>query len=60
VLTLLVLSHFDIKGAAVRDLITTLLSVALFVTAGLLIFRSTLLALAGCASPGFRQRELLG
>jgi uncharacterized protein len=46
VLTLLVLSHFDIKGAAVSDLITTVLSVALFVTAGLLIFRSTLLALA--------------
>src|SRR5262249_39037365 len=46
VLTLLVLSHFGIRGAAVRDLITTVLSVALFVTAGLLIFRNTLLAIA--------------
>src|SRR5262245_18373444 len=46
VLTLLVLSHFDIKGPAVRDLITTVLSVALFITAGLLIFRRPLVAFA--------------
>jgi uncharacterized protein len=46
VLTLLVLSHFGISGAAVRDLITTVLSVALFVTAALLIFRNALLAIA--------------
>jgi uncharacterized protein len=44
VLTLLVLSHFDIRGTAVRDLITTVLSLALLLTAGLLMFRSTLLA----------------
>jgi len=41
-LTLLVLSRFDVNGAAMRDLITTVLSVALFVTAGLLIYRSKL------------------
>src|SRR5437899_654130 len=43
VLTLLVLSRFDANGAALRDLITTVLSVALFVTAGLLIYRRKLL-----------------
>src|SRR5438093_2746081 len=43
VLTLLVLSRFDVNGAAMRDLITTVLSVALFVTAGLLIYRRKLL-----------------
>jgi uncharacterized membrane protein YfcA len=42
-LTLLVLSRFDVNGAAMRDLITTILSVALFLTAGLLIFRRKLL-----------------
>jgi uncharacterized protein len=42
-LTLLVLSRFDLNGAAMRDLITTVLSVALFVTAGLLIYRRKLL-----------------
>ena len=42
-ITLLVLSHFDLNGAAMRDLITTVLSVALFVTAGLLIYRRRLL-----------------
>src|SRR6266536_3839027 len=42
-LTLLVLSRFDVHGAAIRDLITTVLSVALFVTAGLLIYRGKLL-----------------
>jgi len=43
VLTLLVLSRFDVNGAAMRDLITTMLSVALFLTAGLLIYRRKLL-----------------
>src|SRR5439155_26490758 len=33
VLTLLVLSRFDVNGPAMPDLITTVLSVALFVTA---------------------------
>ncbi len=42
-LTLLVLSRFDVNGAAMRGLITTVLSVALFVTAGLLIYRRKLL-----------------
>src|SRR2546430_2668605 len=42
-LTLLVLSRFDVNGAAMRELITTVLSVALFVTAGLLIYRRKLL-----------------
>src|SRR6266516_5571136 len=42
-ITLLVLSHFDLNGDAMRDLITTVLSVALFVTAGLLISRRRLL-----------------
>jgi sulfite exporter TauE/SafE len=46
VVTLLVLSHFDVKGAAVRDLMTAVLSFALFVTAGLLIFRNLVLAFA--------------
>src|SRR6266508_3858155 len=41
--TVLVLSRFDVNGAAIRDLITTVLSVALFVTAGLLIYRRKLL-----------------
>ena len=43
VLTLLVLSRFDVNGAAMRDLITTMLGVALFLTAGLLIYRRKLL-----------------
>jgi uncharacterized protein len=42
-LTLLVLSRFDVHGAAMRDLITAVLSVALLVTAGLLIYRRRLL-----------------
>src|SRR5207244_13198651 len=42
VLTLLVLSRFDVNGAAMRHLITTALGVALFVTARLLIHRRTL------------------
>ncbi len=42
-LTLLVLSRFDVHGAAIRDVITSVLSVALFVTAGLLIYRRRLL-----------------
>jgi uncharacterized membrane protein YfcA len=42
-LTLLVLSRFDVNGTAMRDLITTVLSVALLVTAGLLIYRRKLL-----------------
>src|ERR1700726_4779971 len=42
-LTLLVLSRFDVNGSAMRDLITTVLSVALFVTVGLLIYRRKLL-----------------
>jgi uncharacterized membrane protein YfcA len=42
-LTLFVLSRFDFHGAAMRDLITTVLSVALLVTAGLLIYRRKLL-----------------
>src|SRR5437764_13224750 len=42
--TLLVLSRFDVNGTAMRDLITTVLSVALLVTAGLLIYRRKLLA----------------
>jgi uncharacterized protein len=45
-LTLFVLSHFDINGAPIHDLIATVLSIALFLTAGLLIFRNTLLAFA--------------
>jgi hypothetical protein len=44
-LTLLVLSHFDITGEASHELITKVLSVALFVTAAVLIFRRKLLAL---------------
>jgi hypothetical protein len=40
--TLLMLSDFDVNGAAMRELITTVLSLALFLTAGLLIFRSKL------------------
>src|SRR5437667_6365303 len=42
-LTLLALSRFDVNGTAMRDLITTVLSVALFVTAGLLVYRRKLL-----------------
>jgi hypothetical protein len=60
VLTLLVLSHLDIKGPAVRDLITTVLSVALFVTAGLLIFRRHYWRSLGGTLPSFRQPERLG
>jgi uncharacterized membrane protein YfcA len=61
VVTLLVLSHFDIKGAAVRDLITTVLSFALFVTAGLLIFRNPVVAFARAhvtEFPGTRTARL--
>jgi uncharacterized protein len=42
-LTLLVLSRFDVHGAAIRDVITSVLSLALLVTAGLLIYRTKLL-----------------
>jgi uncharacterized membrane protein YfcA len=42
-LTLLVLSRFDVHGAAIRDVITSVLSLALLVTAGLLIYRRKLL-----------------
>ncbi|HEY1382862.1 MAG TPA: sulfite exporter TauE/SafE family protein [Dongiaceae bacterium] len=44
-LTLLFLSYFDITGEASHELITKVLSAALFVTAAVLIFRSKLLAL---------------
>jgi uncharacterized membrane protein YfcA len=43
-LTLLVLSRFDITGEASHQLITKVLSVTLFVTAAVLIFRRDLLA----------------
>jgi uncharacterized protein len=43
--TVFVLSHTDLDGAAVRELITVVLSTALFLTAGLLLFRDRLLAL---------------
>ncbi len=42
-LTLLVLSRFDVHGAAIRDVITSVLSLALLATAGLLIYRRKLL-----------------
>src|SRR5439155_1749429 len=42
-LTLLVLSRFDVHGAEMRDLVTTVLSLALLVTAALLIYRRKLL-----------------
>ena len=42
-LTLLMMSRFDVNGTAMGDLITTVLSVALLVTAGLLIYRRKLL-----------------
>jgi Sulfite exporter TauE/SafE len=38
-----VLSRFDVHGAAIRDVITSVLSLALLVTAGLLIYRRKLL-----------------
>lgn len=44
-LTLLTLSFFDITGEASHELITKVLSAALFVTATVLIFRTKLLAL---------------
>jgi len=43
--TLLVLSRFDVNGAFMHALITLVLSIALFVTALLLIFRRNLLTL---------------
>jgi uncharacterized membrane protein YfcA len=43
-LTLFVLSHFDINGAPIRGLITTVLNGALLLTAGLLIAASFLAA----------------
>ncbi len=46
-LTLLMLFRFDVNGTAMGDLITTVLSVALFVTAGLLIYRRKLLRFYG-------------
>jgi uncharacterized protein len=45
VVTLLVLSHFDVTDKASHELITKVLSVALFATAAVLIFRRQLLAL---------------
>jgi uncharacterized protein len=50
-LTLFVLSRFDFHGAAMRDLITTVLSVALLVTAGLLIYRRKLLVATRRSKP---------
>jgi uncharacterized protein len=44
-LTLLVLSRFDMTGEASHELITKVLSLSLFVTATVLIFRKNLLAL---------------
>src|SRR5262249_26430739 len=44
-LTLLVLSRFDMTGGAAPELITKVLSLSLFVTATVLIFRKNLLAL---------------
>jgi uncharacterized membrane protein YfcA len=60
-LTLLVLSRFDVNGAGMRDLITTVLSVALFVTAGLLIYRRKLLAFyaARVGEPSARRTKWL-
>jgi uncharacterized membrane protein YfcA len=43
-LTLAVLSHFNLNGDAVRSLITIVLSVALFVTAFVLVFGGTIIA----------------
>jgi uncharacterized membrane protein YfcA len=44
VVTLFTLSYLDIKGDAARDVITAVLSVALFFTAAVLIFRNSILA----------------
>jgi len=45
VLTLAVLSHFNLKGEAARGLITLMLSIALFVTAFMLVFGGPLVAM---------------
>src|SRR5918911_5167789 len=44
-LTLFALSRFDVNGAAIRDLITAVLSSALFLTAAALIFRRKIVVL---------------
>ena len=41
-LALLILSRFDLNGAAARDLVSAVLSVCLFLSAGLMVFRSRL------------------
>jgi uncharacterized membrane protein YfcA len=43
IVTLMVLSRFDLQGPGVRTMITAVLSGALFLTAALLIFRRTIL-----------------
>jgi uncharacterized membrane protein YfcA len=44
ILTLAVLSHFNLSGEAARDLITLVLSVALFLTAFVLVFGASIVA----------------
>jgi len=47
VLTVLILSHFDVSGGAVEHVITFMLGLALLATAVALVFRARLIAYAG-------------
>jgi uncharacterized membrane protein YfcA len=56
-LTLLVLSNLDLEGAAARALITTVLCVALVLTAFVLIFRNVILRTYGTRLPELDARR---
>jgi len=52
------LSHFDVNGAAMRELITTVLSLALFLTAGLLdLPQQAIYILCGAGGSGFHAPD---
>ena len=56
-LTLLVLSNLDLAGAAARSMITTVLCVALVLTAIVLIFRNAILRTYGARRPELDARR---
>jgi uncharacterized membrane protein YfcA len=59
-LTVVGLSYFDITGEQSRELITKVLSAALFVTAAVLIFRGRLLALSAAHAGELNPRRTAG
>jgi uncharacterized membrane protein YfcA len=58
VITIAVLGHLDINSSAARDLITVVLTIALFITALTLIFRERIVARYAARLGALRQKQV--